>query len=60
MQEYDFEIKYLPVKQNVVSDAISWWPDLQMNSIFFVKTKEELKDQIQQVIQKDTDFQPII
>src|SRR3954469_19381365 len=31
-----------------------------MNSVFFVETKEEVKDQIRQAIKKDIDFQPII
>ena len=31
-----------------------------MNSVFFVKTKEEVKDQIHQAIKKDSNFQPII
>ena len=31
-----------------------------MNSVFFVQTKEETKNQICQAMQKDPDFQPII
>ena len=33
-EEYDFVIKYLPGKQNVVADAVSCRPDLMLNSVF--------------------------
>ena len=60
MQEYDFIIKYLSGKQNVVADAVSRYPDLQLNSVFHVEAKDALRKQVQDTIAIDPDFKPIL
>jgi hypothetical protein len=60
MQEYDFKIKYLPGKLNVVANVISRHPDLQLNSMFYVVTDPNLSTQLQQTIEEDQDFQAIV
>jgi hypothetical protein len=58
MADYDFKIEYLPGKQNVVADAISHCPDLQLNSVF--RIINDFKTQVKDLIPKDPDFGDII
>ena len=58
MADYDFEIKYLPGKQNTVADVISRWPDLQLNSVFMVVN--DFKTQVKDLLAKDPDFKDIL
>ena len=58
MADYDFQIEYLPGKQNVVADAMSHHPDLQLNSVF--RIVNDFKNQVRDLITKDPDFKNII
>jgi len=56
MQEYDFEIIYKPAKTNVIADALSRRPDLQVNTITQALADQNLLDIVKKEYSNDSDF----
>lgn len=59
LQEFDLEITYQAGSTNVVADALSRRPDLQINAVSTITLKDELRTKIIEGYQKDPTFREI-
>src|SRR3954464_13398421 len=60
LQSYEANIKYLPGKLNVVADAISRCPDLQVNAISAMIPPEQFSHQIKADLEQAPEFLSIL
>ena len=59
LQEYDYEILYKPGKQNVVADAPSRRPDLQISAISVVSVNPGIISDIKKAYSEDNHFKDV-
>src|SRR4051794_15816990 len=60
LQGFDYKTLHLEGHKNVVADAISRRPDLQVSAISTLSSLADLEDQIKQQLPSDPDFGPIL
>lgn len=59
LQQYDFDVEYIPGKTNVVADALSRRPDLQIQEVSSLDITPAIKKEINQTLENDDDLGPI-
>src|SRR3954469_17860946 len=60
LQGFEYQTLHLEGRKNVVADAISRRPDLQVSAVSTLLPPAELEDQIRQQLPQDPDFGPIL
>src|SRR3954470_24330625 len=60
LQGFEYQTLHLEGRKNIVADAISRRPDLQVSAVSTLSPPAELEDQIKQQLPQDPDFGPIL
>ena len=60
LQGFHYKTEHLEGRKNVIADAISRRPDLQVAAISEMKSPAAIQDQISKELSQDSDFEPIM
>ena len=60
LQGFHYKTEHLEGRKNVIADAISRRPDLQVAAVSEMKSPAAIQDQISKELSQDSDFEPIM